>query len=168
MILCPIPAPVRITQHFGARPSTYARFGLSGHSGVDFTYADKSYQGPVHSPYDALVWDTGYEPGGYGKYVLLLTDAGGDGLRREVVLSHLRRIDVEKGQRVYMGDPVGLLGNTGFSDAPHLHLGLRRRNDTFQVEDYNNGYHGFIDFEEYLLFWHDPDDIEGLVSYPYG
>lgn len=39
--------------------------------------------------------------------------------------SHLSAITVKKGQRVELGDTVGLLGNTGRSTGPHLHYEIR-------------------------------------------
>jgi murein DD-endopeptidase MepM/ murein hydrolase activator NlpD len=37
---------------------------------------------------------------------------------------HLSRALVEKGQRVEKGDPIGISGNTGLSEGPHLHFDL--------------------------------------------
>lgn len=43
---------------------------------------------------------------------------------RWVVLAHLQHgsVAVAAGQRVQVGDPLGLVGNSGRSDEPHLHL----------------------------------------------
>ena len=38
---------------------------------------------------------------------------------------HLSRIDVEPGQRVAPGDPIGLVGTTGLSTGAHLHWEIR-------------------------------------------
>lgn len=37
---------------------------------------------------------------------------------------HLSRASVERGQRVEKGDQIGLSGNTGLSEGPHLHFDL--------------------------------------------
>jgi Peptidase family M23 len=37
---------------------------------------------------------------------------------------HQSRIDVKPGQMLKQGDPVGLVGSTGFATGPHLHWGL--------------------------------------------
>lgn len=163
MILSPVERPLRITQHFGERPEVYGRFGLKGHNGVDFTGEFPGKKVPVYAPYDALVWQVAKDAG-YGNFVRLLTDKGGDGLLREVVLAHLDSVSVKQGDRVYLGDQVGIMGTTGFSDGVHLHLGLRRRNIDLSVVNYNNGYKGYVDFEPYLLFW---DKTKDGISYPY-
>lgn len=37
---------------------------------------------------------------------------------------HLSRVDVEVGQRVRVGERLGLTGNTGSSTGPHLHYAI--------------------------------------------
>jgi hypothetical protein len=39
---------------------------------------------------------------------------------------HLTRIDVQQGQRIEAGDPVGLAGETGYTSTVHLHLNVYR------------------------------------------
>lgn len=55
--------------------------------------------------------------GGYGINILL-QHADGSYTR----YNHLSRIDVKKGQEVKTGDVIGLTGNTGNSEGPHLDL----------------------------------------------
>lgn len=41
------------------------------------------------------------------------------------MLAHLSRLDVQEGQRVNSGDPIGLVGATGRVTGPHLHWAMR-------------------------------------------
>jgi murein DD-endopeptidase MepM/ murein hydrolase activator NlpD len=38
-------------------------------------------------------------------------------------------VRVRRGQRVRVGQPIGLVGNSGNTTAPHLHFGIQRRPD---------------------------------------
>jgi len=38
---------------------------------------------------------------------------------------HLQKINVKEGDKVERGDVIGLLGHTGYSTAPHLHLSMK-------------------------------------------
>ncbi len=62
----------------------------------------------------------------YGKIVLL---NHGDGVYTQY--AHLKKIVVKKGQRVNKGEKIALVGNTGRSTGPHLHLEVRVRNQLY-------------------------------------
>jgi murein DD-endopeptidase MepM/ murein hydrolase activator NlpD len=40
--------------------------------------------------------------------------------------AHLSRIDVRSGQALRAGERLGLVGTSGYSTGPHLHLEVRR------------------------------------------
>ena len=154
MILCPLQNPCRVTQRFGQRPDVYKQFGLKGHNGVDFAGQHPGELVPVYSPYDAVVHEVGDQgTKGYGRFVRLRTAPNAAGYRRELVLGHLSSIVVNAKQEISLGDSIGIMGNTGFSSGPHLHLGLRRIAPNGSVVDENNGFSGYIDFLPWLLFW---------------
>jgi murein DD-endopeptidase MepM/ murein hydrolase activator NlpD len=157
---------LRITQKFGENPDIYKRFGLKGHNGLDCTGPIKGVRVPVYSPYDAQVVKVGNEGNdGYGKYVRLFTKPDHSGRVRDIVLAHLHSIDVQAGQIIPLGDPIGIMGTTGFSSGVHLHVGLRYRNERGDILNYDNGYFGYVDFEPYLLYaLNDPSSV---VVYPY-
>jgi hypothetical protein len=52
-------------------------------------------------------------------------------VHRYAVYGHLQRgsVRVKRGQRVRTGQVIGLLGNSGNTDAPHLHFGIQERPD---------------------------------------
>lgn len=61
----------------------------------------------------------------YGQAVVIRHDFGYQGYRLYTVYGHLDRVDVQRGQRVQTGDPLGLVGETGFVTGPHLHFEVR-------------------------------------------
>lgn len=63
---------------------------------------------------------------GYGRIVVL---DHGRGVYTQY--AHLRRVLVRKGQRIRGGQRIGLVGNSGRSTGPHLHLEVRVRNQMY-------------------------------------
>jgi hypothetical protein len=93
-----------------------------------------SYGAPVYAAADGVVAriHTGEpdNPPGELPLVVSLRNAGGDyvvvdmGERRFAFYAHLQpdSLTVHEGQPVHQGQVLGLLGNSGNSDAPHLHF----------------------------------------------
>ena len=151
MILCPLQntevyglsiqkRPV-ITQHFGENPDMYKQFNIEAHNGYDYR---ASVGTPIFASIDGVVKVSNQGTKGYGLYIKQR------GAGREVVYAHLSQAHVQSGQHVHMGDFLGYSGNTGYSTAPHLHLGMRRYKDVYNdvwacpVLDYDNGYNGWL------------------------
>ncbi len=61
----------------------------------------------------------------YGLAVVIRHDFGYAGKVLYTVYGHLSQYDVAAGQRVAMGEMVGLVGQTGFTTGPHLHFEVR-------------------------------------------
>lgn len=89
------------------------------HAGVDF---DPGYGAPVLSMADGIVTDVGWF-GGYGYRV----EISHPDLEVTTLYGHM--IDgsamVTVGQKVSVGDPIGLVGSTGKSTGAHLHFEVR-------------------------------------------
>ncbi len=116
-LVCPIPgAP--IIQKFG--PTSFAlepsyNGYLHFHTGVDIL---ATYGTPIYAA--------------AGGEVTAVGSAIGFGIRVEVtdsyglveIYAHMSEVSVALGQRVQQGDKVGLVGSTGYSIGPHLHLQL--------------------------------------------
>lgn len=64
---------------------------------------------------------TGYDGGGYGRYIEVRHPNG-----MTTLYAHLSRIDVARGDRLGEGERIGLVGSTGRSTGPHLHFEVRR------------------------------------------
>lgn len=111
-----------ITQYFLERPEVYDRFKLPGHEGIDFGVPEGT---PVLAAADGVVESVERDPAqhAYGKYIRLRHNTP-DGLFR-TIYGHLSDISVTPGQQVKAGDVIGLSGNTGNSEGPHLHFSLK-------------------------------------------
>jgi murein DD-endopeptidase MepM/ murein hydrolase activator NlpD len=117
----PIQAPVLAEHHvssgFGLRRDPFTR-ALSRHEGIDYVAPTGT---PVVSTAPGRVIQAGYR-GAYGFMVDVEHEWG-----FTTRYAHLRRILVRVGDVVQVGQPVGLLGNTGRSTGPHLHYEVRFR-----------------------------------------
>lgn len=105
----------RITSLFGNR-----RHPISGkwkkHNGVDYGAPTGT---PIMSLGDGVVKFAGWQRG-YGNCVEVMHRGG-----RSTFYAHMSKINVKKGQVVQQKDIVGLVGSTGWSTGPHLHLEYR-------------------------------------------
>jgi len=113
-----------ITQFFGNTPFSTANpqiYNGHGHNAIDIA-------APVGTPVVAALSGSVIGTGNtdlvkgcysFGKWVMI---EHGNGLN--TLYSHLSTIDVGKGQRIGMGQIVGLSGMTGYATGPHLHFGV--------------------------------------------
>ena len=123
------PCKGRVTSHFGWRP----RFGR-WHYGTDIGVrtGDK-----IHSAWAGQVRICGWDPKGYGNYIVIRHDNG-----FETVYGHLSKINVQENQGVKAGEVIGLGGSTGHSTGPHLHFEIRYLGITINPElivDFDRG-----------------------------
>jgi murein DD-endopeptidase MepM/ murein hydrolase activator NlpD len=61
----------------------------------------------------------------YGMAVAIRHDFGYHGQPLFTIYAHMRAVDVAVGQRVKTGEPLGEVGDTGYTTGPHLHFELR-------------------------------------------
>jgi peptidoglycan hydrolase-like protein with peptidoglycan-binding domain len=97
------------------------RFGPRGdrfHAGIDIV-ADMGT--PVHAAASGRVSWVGVRDG----WGLVVTLANARGVR--TMYAHLSQADVKLGQRIEVGEQVGLVGMTGDATGPHLHFEVRYR-----------------------------------------
>ncbi|MCB9560353.1 MAG: carboxypeptidase regulatory-like domain-containing protein [Kofleriaceae bacterium] len=104
----------------GARPADCGR----GHCGVDLGFVRGA---TVHAAADGVVARAYTElRGEAGRYVAI--DHPG-GLRSFYMHLQDLRPDLEVGQRVRAGEPIGTVGATGDANGPHLHFALTQERD---------------------------------------
>ena len=89
------------------------------HKGIDIA-------GPVGTPVlaaaDGEVVSAGWNSGGYGNLIKIEHLDGST-----TIYAHNHKIMVNKGQRVYKGEQIAQMGNTGFSTGSHLHFEIHSR-----------------------------------------
>lgn len=117
---------VLITQGFGLTESSYRLYSYrtgpfrGRHAGVDFrANSDKVFAMADGVVVGAGNTDTVCPKASTGIWVLLKYDNG-----LASTYFHLSQTLVKAGQRVKTGDLIAYSGNTGYSTAPHLHVGV--------------------------------------------
>lgn len=106
---------ITITSHYGYRQDPFTKCQRF-HDGIDLRYGN----GLVYSMLPGRVAAVHHGYTGYGNYVIL--DHGS--LR--CLYGHLSEIYAREGSEVPAGAVVGLVGSTGRSTGPHLHIQLQR------------------------------------------
>ena len=114
----PLSIPLKITSGFGI-------FRGAGryHQGLDF---DLSIGDTVYSVFCGEVRIETVDPGGYGNVVVVRNYN-----LSETLYGHLDKSLVKNGQKVTVGEPIGIGGNTGVSTGPHLHFEIRSEGYSF-------------------------------------
>jgi len=102
----------RISQEYGRVNPVYRK---GYHSGLDMV-ADENDKG-IENINSGAVLKTGYDAKGWGKYVIVRQVD-----EHDVLYGHLYQAYAKEGQRVGIGDSIGVQGSTGNSTGPHLHL----------------------------------------------
>lgn len=102
-----------ITSRFGEVRSSGSR-----HKGVDLVGQGSKHIYPIN---DGTVIHGGYDPGGYGNYVVI---NHGDGYWS--LYAHMSSMYVKIGQSVDKNTILGVEGSTGHSTGSHLHLEVRK------------------------------------------
>lgn len=113
----PFSIAVPISSGFG--PRVACSYCSSWHKGVDFTPGVGSV---VQAIADGVVSSVTASHGGFGNHVII--DHQINGQLVQSLYAHMLdgSMRVEVGQTVKVTDPVGLVGTTGASTGPHLHL----------------------------------------------
>ncbi len=101
----------RVTSEFGPRRSPFTGRG-EFHDGIDIAAPRGT---PVYATADGKVEVAVYRRG-IGNHIII-----DHGYGFQTLYGHLSGFAVSRGERVYKGQLVGYVGNTGMSTGPHLH-----------------------------------------------
>ncbi len=133
----------RMASGFGWRsdPFTKAR---KMHWGMDFT-APRGV--PIYAPGDGKVKRADNRASGYGKHIRI-----DHGYGYMTLYAHLSKYNVSVGQKVKRGDLIGFVGNTGRSEAPHLHYEVWKDGERINPINFYYGSLSAEEFENMLKF----------------
>ncbi|MGZ3787283.1 MAG: M23 family metallopeptidase [Bacteriovorax sp.] len=110
-----MPAMGHLTSGYGPRMSPYAG-RIKMHEGLD---VGAPIGTPIVAPADGVVTFSGPKPG-FGNFVQI-----DHGYGVETIFGHASTLSVKKGQKIFRGDKIATVGNTGYSTGPHVHYEVR-------------------------------------------
>jgi murein DD-endopeptidase MepM/ murein hydrolase activator NlpD len=122
------PTQGRVTSNYGMRTHPISG-GRKMHHGIDVAAPTGT---PVNSMANGKVVFAG-KRGGYGN--MIIVDHGNGVTTR---YAHLNSINVQPGQQVNAGQPMGGVGSTGNSTGPHLHFEVRENGQSVDPRKYVN------------------------------
>ena len=144
--------PFLITQGFGDNPKNYAKYNLKGHNGWDLRtkYPDTpDGKRNILSSWESRFYGVGDEgTSGYGKYLEVIVK-----LYSNWKLTYAHCDSRQEFETKHEGEGMAISDNTGNSTAPHTHFTAKKGslvNKTFKVLNYNNGYFGAVNPQEFF------------------
>lgn len=129
-----------VTSGYGGRNAVKTSKGYSStnHDGIDIGGTGGNLNGQAaDSIGGGKVTEVGYDENGYGNYVVVDHGNGYTSL-----YGHLQKATVKQGDAVNAGQQVGVIGSTGSSTAPHLHLRVRKNGQSIDPRTVIPGYGG--------------------------
>ncbi len=127
----------RMASGFGWRTDPFLKTRKM-HYGMDFTAPRGT---PIFATGNGKVIRADNGSAGFGKHIRISHDYGYVSL-----YAHLSRYNVSVGQQVKRGDLIGFVGNTGRSQAPHLHYEIKKDGERINPINF---YYGSLTAEEF-------------------
>ncbi len=131
----------RMASGFGWRTDPFLKTRKM-HRGMDFTAPRGT---PVYASGNGKVTRADNNSSGFGKHIRI--DHGYGYL---TIYAHLSKYNVSKDQKVKRGDLIGFVGNTGRSEAPHLHYEVWKDKERINPINFYYGSLSPIEFENML------------------
>ena len=118
LVVWPVLTPEKRSSGFGPRDAPCAGCSTN-HDGVDFNPGNGT---PVMSIADGVVVLATENGGGLGVNVEVQHNIGGELVTSSYAHMQFGSLEVVEGQRVSAGQQLGVVGTTGQSTGPHMHL----------------------------------------------
>ena len=128
----------RMASGFGYRSDPFTKI-RKFHYGMDFSARTGT---PIYATGDGVVLKADRSLSGYGNHIEIK-----HGFGYVTLYAHLIAYKCRPGQRVKRGDIIGLVGNTGRSQGPHLHYEVIKDGEKVNPMDF---YYGSISAQEYV------------------
>ncbi len=127
---CPYKGKFKVTSPQGYRTLGGAR---EYHDGLDLVGLDsKTIYSTVSGVVEVASWENAKnKKQGFGLYVRIKKNNSSD----RYYFGHLSKVSVTKGQKVCVGDVLGVEGNTGYSTGAHCHYCVRGNSSKSQVRN---------------------------------
>ncbi len=141
----------------------YARVGMSNHGGYDWG-ADSGQ--PIYYDCDVPGFVLNTEIDSYGGLGVNIITESQEGVFKHRFW-HLKDFLVKSGDRIEMGDCIGLADNTGLSTATHLHRDVKEMENMggwYKVKYPNNGTFGTIRIDDKLVHKFVLDELPLSIS----
>lgn len=129
----------RIASGYGWRNDPFTK-AKKFHYGMDFTAPTGT---PIYATGDGIITRADNKSSGYGHHIRI-----DHGFGYESLYAHLSRYNVRVGQRIKRGEVIGFVGNTGRSEAPHLHYEIKKDGQHLNPINF---YYGNLTPEEYAI-----------------
>ncbi|OQD41859.1 MULTISPECIES: M23 family metallopeptidase [Flavobacteriaceae] len=133
----------RMASGFGWRTDPFLKTRKK-HWGMDFTAPRGT---PIFASGDGKISRADNNSSGYGKHIRIEHGHGYMSL-----YAHLSKYNVTPGQKVKRGDLIGFVGNTGRSEAPHLHYEVWKDGERINPINFYYGSLSPEEFESMLKF----------------
>ena len=117
-MILPYEGKIRVTKLYGTPPPKGFTYAAGKHSGIDLVGVNSKQ---IHAIADGTVIRSGYDPSGWGNYVVITQTDG-----YSCIYAHLSKRNVAVNEKVEAGQAIGVEGNTGNVTGSHLHLELRK------------------------------------------
>jgi murein DD-endopeptidase MepM/ murein hydrolase activator NlpD len=122
----PVEGSSKLTTYFNEAYNPFGTGTRRHYWGIDLA-RNSAYTTHIYSIAAGKVAKVGYDPSGWGKYVIVSHGKNeNDGATYVSQYSHLKSVSVKQGQIVAKGQTVGIMGTTGASTGYHLDLILKR------------------------------------------
>ncbi len=132
----------RLSSGFGYRTDPFTK-SRKMHYGMDFTAPRNT---PIYATGDGKIIRADSRATGYGKHIRI-----DHGFGYVTLYAHIDKYNVRKYQKVKKGDIIGYVGNTGRSQAPHLHYEVRKDNRKVNPINFYYGNLTPDEFDELLM-----------------